>query len=279
MDPGLVRRVLRVSPELQEDLIAISERLFDETRLEYSHAAIIRGLIALGIASIAGKVRLAVEFAGSRVPRGRKRRTERSLGLLSGPMEAIRNCEHRNTVSVVERGSARRKRTPPTICRTCHAIKRDLTGRWTQQSAAPAVGAAMMPIVPADCIPAGCCIIPYFDSAYAPPFLVPTVPAAFEPDLVVGQRATFLVSYQRRQWISAKVVWVGEDESGERGYVALTEQGVTLRGWKAVYPRSSGVESFWSVTFYGPEDDLAASVAAHRAICPRELTARPPSRA
>jgi hypothetical protein len=51
----------------------ISERLFDETRQEYSYAAILRGLIALGLASIAGKTSLAVEFAGARVPRGRKR--------------------------------------------------------------------------------------------------------------------------------------------------------------------------------------------------------------
>lgn len=69
----LVRMVLRVSPELQEDLLTISERLFDETQLEYSFAAIIRGLIALGLASIAGKASLAVEFDGARVPRGRKR--------------------------------------------------------------------------------------------------------------------------------------------------------------------------------------------------------------
>jgi hypothetical protein len=73
LDARLVRMVLRVSPELQEDLITISERLFDETRLEYSYAAIIRGLISLGLASLAGKASLAVEFAGARVPRGRKR--------------------------------------------------------------------------------------------------------------------------------------------------------------------------------------------------------------
>lgn len=73
LDARLVRMVLRVSPELQEDLITISERLFDETRLEYSYAAIVRGLISLGLASLAGKANLAVEFAGARVPRGRKR--------------------------------------------------------------------------------------------------------------------------------------------------------------------------------------------------------------
>ena len=72
--------VLRVSPDLQEDLISIRERLFDETRLEYSYAAIIRGLIALGVASIAGKASLAVEFAGARVPRGRKRGSPSNRG-------------------------------------------------------------------------------------------------------------------------------------------------------------------------------------------------------
>ncbi len=73
LDTRLVRMVLRVSPDLQEDLINISERLFDETRLDYSYAAIIRGLITLGLASLVGKETIAVEFAGARVPRGRKR--------------------------------------------------------------------------------------------------------------------------------------------------------------------------------------------------------------
>ena len=69
--------VLRVSPDLEGDLISIRERLFEETRIEYSHAAIVRGLIALGLASISGKSSLAVEFAGARVPRGRKRGARR----------------------------------------------------------------------------------------------------------------------------------------------------------------------------------------------------------
>ena len=76
LDKRLVRMVLRVSPELQEDLITIGERLFAETKLEYSYAAIIRGLISLGLASLAGKASLAVEFAGARVPRGRKGGTQ-----------------------------------------------------------------------------------------------------------------------------------------------------------------------------------------------------------
>jgi hypothetical protein len=73
MDARLVRMVIRVSPELQEELITISERLYDETRLEYSYASIIRGLISLGLAAIVGKKTLALDFAGARVPRGRKR--------------------------------------------------------------------------------------------------------------------------------------------------------------------------------------------------------------
>jgi hypothetical protein len=74
----LVRMVLRVSPILQGDLNEISDRLFSETKLSYSYAAIIRGLIALGLSSLQGKTSLAAEFAGARVPRGRKRRTEES---------------------------------------------------------------------------------------------------------------------------------------------------------------------------------------------------------
>jgi hypothetical protein len=73
LEARLVRMVLRVSPALQHDLKKISERLFRETRLEYSCAAIVRGLIRLGLTSIAGKASLAVEFAGTRIPRGRKR--------------------------------------------------------------------------------------------------------------------------------------------------------------------------------------------------------------
>ncbi|MEP7124896.1 MAG: hypothetical protein ABJE95_28465 [Byssovorax sp.] len=73
LESRLVRMVLRVSPALQDDLLTISERLFRETRVEYSYAAIVRGLIRLGLASIAGKATLAVAFAGTRIPRGRKR--------------------------------------------------------------------------------------------------------------------------------------------------------------------------------------------------------------
>lgn len=79
----LIRTVLRLPPKVQGDLMNLRERLFDETKLEYSYAAILRGLISLGTASLAGKESIAVEFAGARVPRGRKvarRETEKRLG-------------------------------------------------------------------------------------------------------------------------------------------------------------------------------------------------------
>jgi hypothetical protein len=65
--------VLRVSPALQGELTTLGARLRKETRLDYSCAAIVRGLIAVGLSSIAGQSSLAVVFAGARVPRGRKR--------------------------------------------------------------------------------------------------------------------------------------------------------------------------------------------------------------
>ena len=73
LEARLVRMVLRVSPALQVELTTLGTRLLKETRLEYSCAAIVRGLIALGLTSIAGRASLATVFAGTRVPRGRKR--------------------------------------------------------------------------------------------------------------------------------------------------------------------------------------------------------------
>jgi hypothetical protein len=70
--------VLRVSPELAEDLLTLQQRLFDETREDYSFAAIIRGLIALGLASTTAMTTVAAAFKGTRIARGRKRGTVRS---------------------------------------------------------------------------------------------------------------------------------------------------------------------------------------------------------
>jgi hypothetical protein len=114
--------------------------------------------------------------------------------------------------------------------------------------------------------------------ASEPPFLIPTVPAAFEPDLVVGQRAAFLVQDHRRHFISAKVVYFGENRHGERGYVALTEQGITVRGWKGVHPLSGGgTEAFWDACIFGLEAHLVRNVTAHRRKYACEVPPRPPS--
>ena len=135
----------------------------------------------------------------------------------------------------------------------------------------------MMPFLPDKALPVDWCIITWLASE--PPFLIPTVPAAFEPALVVGQRAGFLVKDRRRHFISAKVVCFGENKRGERGYVALTEQGITVRGWTGVYPRScGGTETFWDVCIVGLEARLVRTVAAHRTKYPREVPPRPPSR-
>jgi hypothetical protein len=190
-------------------------------------------------------------------------------------LEAVSTCNHTSTVSVVERGSGQRI-LGTTICRTCHAVKRRFSTRWRKQSATPVEGAAMMPFLPDNDIPAGWCIVK--STASEPPFLIPTVPAAFEPDLVVGQRAAFLVYDHPRQFISAKVVCFGENKRGERGYVALTEQGLTVRGSKGVHPLScGGTGTFWDARTFGLEAHLVRTVAVHRGKYPREVPPRPPS--
>jgi hypothetical protein len=73
MSARLIRMVLRVPSDLPDRLTTIAEHLHDETRLEYSDAAIVRGLIAIGLNQIEGLPKLAPLFEGARVPRGRKR--------------------------------------------------------------------------------------------------------------------------------------------------------------------------------------------------------------
>jgi hypothetical protein len=207
----------------------------------------------------------------------RTQRTRPSLTRAEAPLEPASTCNHTSIVRVVERGSGHSMGGPTMICRTCHALKRYFSTRWRKQSATPAVGAAMMPFLPHNDIPADWCIVKLVASQ--PPFLIPTVPAAFEPDLVVGQRAAFLVTDHPRQFISAKVVYFGENKRGERGYVALTEQGLTVRGCKGVYPRSDGgPETFWDACTFGLEAHLARNIAAHRQKYPRQILPRPPSR-
>jgi hypothetical protein len=65
--------VVRVDPALHEALTRIAERLFSETRSEYSCSAVTRGLIALGLVAVADLRLLAPLFVSARVKRGRKR--------------------------------------------------------------------------------------------------------------------------------------------------------------------------------------------------------------
>ena len=69
----LHRMIVRVDPALHEALTKLAERLFSETRSEYSRSAVTRGLIALGLVAVADARLLAPLFLGARVKRGRKR--------------------------------------------------------------------------------------------------------------------------------------------------------------------------------------------------------------
>lgn len=77
--PRLCRMVLRVDRNLRETLVTIAARLLSETGLSYSCAAIVRGLIDLGLASLADASSLAPLFVGARVKRGRKPGERRAM--------------------------------------------------------------------------------------------------------------------------------------------------------------------------------------------------------
>ena len=49
----LRRRIVRVDPALHEALTKLAERLFSETRSEYSRSAVTRGVTALGLVALA----------------------------------------------------------------------------------------------------------------------------------------------------------------------------------------------------------------------------------
>ena len=69
----LARLVIRVPRDLVAALDKIAARLFNETAYDYSYAAIVRGLIALGRAAVAETEQIAPLFADTRIARGRKR--------------------------------------------------------------------------------------------------------------------------------------------------------------------------------------------------------------
>lgn len=89
----LARMIVRVDPKLNIVLAAIAGRLFQETRLEHSHAAIVRGLVAIGLASIAGASDLAPLFVGVRIPRGRKRGTRTRKAEVRGDVDLAHEDE------------------------------------------------------------------------------------------------------------------------------------------------------------------------------------------
>jgi hypothetical protein len=65
--------IVRVDPALNEALTKLAERLFSETRSEYSRSAVTRGLIALGLVAVAEAPLLTPLFIGALLKRGRKR--------------------------------------------------------------------------------------------------------------------------------------------------------------------------------------------------------------
>jgi hypothetical protein len=65
--------VLRVDRDLRGMLKSIADRLFTETAHDYSYAAIVRGLIGLGLIVVADAPKLAPLFVGVRIARGRKK--------------------------------------------------------------------------------------------------------------------------------------------------------------------------------------------------------------
>ena len=82
------RVVLRLFPELRQALDVLSARLTNETGVAFPRAAVLRGLIGLGIAAVAGHAALAPIFTASRVARGAKKgqRQKRDVSLAAGTM-------------------------------------------------------------------------------------------------------------------------------------------------------------------------------------------------
>lgn len=123
MSAAYCRMVLRVHPELPERLAMIQEHLYEETRLEYSFAALVRGLIDLGLTQVEGVPNLAVLFMGCRLKRGRKPGARIPsavvpLDLSQGEMDLEYEDDHNDALGpqpkkeVVARQRMRRRRSP-----------------------------------------------------------------------------------------------------------------------------------------------------------------------
>lgn len=76
--PNMRRAVMRVPPEILAEVAEVAQRLHLETGLDYPAAAVVRGLLVIGLASLAGREHLAPAFVGARVKRGRKRGDRRT---------------------------------------------------------------------------------------------------------------------------------------------------------------------------------------------------------
>jgi hypothetical protein len=93
--PHLCRMVVRVDAGLNATLTEIAARLFAETLHEYSHSAIVRGLIAIGLLTITDAPHLAPLFVGTRIARGRKRGSRRSVIAAPADLNLEFEDEHR----------------------------------------------------------------------------------------------------------------------------------------------------------------------------------------
>jgi hypothetical protein len=67
------RLVIRVPPAFGTVLDDLGERLFMETAYAHSRAAVVRGLLRLGLLAIAHEPEIAPRFDGVRIPRGRRK--------------------------------------------------------------------------------------------------------------------------------------------------------------------------------------------------------------
>lgn len=103
----LARMIVRVDPELNTTLVDLAARLLEETRVEHSHASIIRGLVALGLASITDAVTLAPSFVGVRVPRGRKAGTRSRTRTTAADAGVVLDLEHHEDEAEAEEGGER----------------------------------------------------------------------------------------------------------------------------------------------------------------------------
>jgi ABC-type amino acid transport system permease subunit len=82
------RVILRLLPELRQALDVLTARLTNETGAAFPRAAVLRGLIGLGIAAVAGHATLAPTFIASRIARGAKKgqKQRRAAALADGTM-------------------------------------------------------------------------------------------------------------------------------------------------------------------------------------------------